>query len=116
MNPLKTDRNVSKMIYFMCTYRLPAKLKYPGDVCIPCLIGNVSINRALSDLGSTSSLLPYSIFMRLNLGELRPTSISLQLVDCSMKYPWGILKDVPIRVGDLYIPVDFIDMAEDARS
>jgi len=31
--------------------KLPAKVKDPGSFSIPCLIRNVSINRALCDLG-----------------------------------------------------------------
>jgi len=34
--------------------------------------------------------------------------MSLQLVDRSVKYPVGILEDGPIKVGDLYVPVDFV--------
>jgi len=60
--------------------------------------------------------MPYSIFKKLNLGELRPINFSLQLVDHSIKYPLGILKNVPIKVGDFYVPIDFmlLDMAKDA--
>jgi len=25
-----------------------------------------------------------------------------------VKYPVGILEDVPIKVGDVYVPVDFV--------
>ena len=59
--------------------------------------------------------MPYIIFKRLGVGELTPTSISLQLADRSIKYPLGILEDVPIKVGDFYVPIDFVvlDMAED---
>ena len=45
--------------------QLPTKLKDPGSFSIPCIIGNVSIDRALCDLGSSVSLMPYSIFKRL---------------------------------------------------
>ena len=31
--------------------QLPAKLKDPDSFSIPCMIGNVSIDRALCDLG-----------------------------------------------------------------
>jgi len=58
--------------------QLPAKLKDPPDgFSIPCTIGNVSIDRALCDLGSSVSLMPYTMFKRLGLGELTPTRISL---------------------------------------
>jgi len=57
--------------------KLPAKLKDLDSFYIHCMIGNVSIDKALCDLGSSVSLMPYSIFKRLGLGELRPTNFSL---------------------------------------
>jgi len=62
--------------------------------------------------------MPYTMFKRLGLGELTPTGISLQLADCSIKYPMGILEYIPIKVGDFYVPIDFVvlDMAEDCRT
>jgi len=64
------------------------------------------------------SLIPYSIFKRLGLGDFASTRISLQLADRSIKYPMGILEDVPIKVGDFYVPIDFVvlDMAKDSRT
>jgi len=58
------------------------------------------------------------MFKRLGLGELTPTHIFLQLGDLSIKYPMGILEDVPIKVGDFYVPIDFVvlDMDEDCRT
>jgi len=95
--------------------QLPAKLKNTGSFSITCIIRNVSIDRALCDLGSTVSLMPYSIFKKLSLGELRTPRISVQLVNRSIKYPMGILKDVPIKVGSFYVLIDFValHMAED---
>jgi len=57
--------------------QLPAKLKDLGSFSIPCMIGNVSIDRALCDLGCSVSLMPYSIFKKLGRRELRPTRMSL---------------------------------------
>jgi len=98
--------------------QLPAKLKDPSSFSIPCMIEGVSIDRPLCDLGSSVSLMPYSIFNRLSLGELTPTNISLQLADHSIKYPLGVLEDVMIKVGDFYVPIDFVilDMAKDSRT
>ena len=49
---------------------------------------------------------------------MRTTTISLQLVDCLMKYLVGVLEDVPIKAGDLYVTVDFVilDIEEDTRT
>jgi len=63
--------------------KLPAKLKDPDSFLISCLIGNVPMNHALCDLGL--SLMPLSLCEKLELGELRPTTTSLQLADPSIK-------------------------------
>ncbi|KAJ9128501.1 hypothetical protein P3X46_034948 [Hevea brasiliensis] len=54
------------------------------------------------------SLMPLSIYEKLNMGELKPTNMYLSLADRSIKYPEGILENVPIKVGKFYIPVDFV--------
>ena len=38
--------------------KLPHKLKDPGNVTIPCSIGDVSIGKALIDLGASINLMP----------------------------------------------------------
>ncbi|XP_057984600.1 uncharacterized protein LOC131169397 [Hevea brasiliensis] len=95
--------------------KLPPKLKDPGSFSIPCHIGDISIEKALCDLGASVSLMPLSICEKLKVGDLMPTTISLQLVDRSIKYPVGILENVPLKVGKFFIPVDFVvlEMEED---
>ncbi|XP_017239462.1 uncharacterized protein LOC108212248 [Daucus carota subsp. sativus] len=73
---------------------IPPKLKDPGSFSLPCTIGKVGVKRALCDLGASVSLMPYSIYKRLGLGELKKTRISLQLADRTIKYPLGVLEDV----------------------
>jgi hypothetical protein len=96
---------------------LPPKLKDPGSFSIPCVIGGCSVSKALCDLGASVSLMPYSLCKRLNLGELKPTVMTLQLADRSIKRPMGILEDVPVRIDKFYVPGDFVvlDMEEDPR-
>ncbi|XP_057998253.1 uncharacterized protein LOC131177306 [Hevea brasiliensis] len=97
--------------------KLPPKLKDPGSFSILCLIGNMNIDKALYDLRASVSLMPLSICQKLNVGELRPTTISLQLMDRSVKYPVDILENIPIKVGKFFIPADFIvlEMEEDIQ-
>ena len=59
--------------------------------------------------------MPLSVVQRLNLGELTPTTITLQMADRSMAQPEGILEDVLVKVGKFIFPVDFviIQMGED---
>jgi hypothetical protein len=74
------------------------KYKDPGCPTISCFIGEHKIKRALLDLGASVNLLPYSVFQSLNLGELKPTSVTLLLTDRSVKVPRGIIEDVLVQV------------------
>jgi hypothetical protein len=88
--------------------KLPIKYKDPGCPTIACMIGVSQINKALLDLGASVNLLPYSLYLQLGLEELKPTTVTLQLADRSMKRPRGIIEDVLIKVDKFYFPVDFI--------
>ncbi|KAL5572868.1 hypothetical protein UlMin_022465 [Ulmus minor] len=52
---------------------------------------------------------------KLGLGEVKPTTGSLQLVDRSIKHPRGIIEDVLVKVDKFIFPADFIvlDIEED---
>jgi hypothetical protein len=94
--------------------KLPPKLKDPGSFTIPCRIGDNDFVQALLDLGAGVNLLPYIVYETLGLGELKPTSVTLQLANRSIKRPRGILEDVLVKVGKFTLPADFIilDMEE----
>ena len=49
--------------------------------------------------------------------EVRPTRMTLQLADRSIKYPYGIVEDMIVKVDKFLFPVDFVvmDMEEDAE-
>ena len=95
--------------------KLPKKLKDPGSFTIPCLIGSLSVDKALADLGASINLMPYKMFKKLGLGEPKPTRMSIQLADRSVKYPKGIIEDVLVKVDKFIFPVDFVilEMDED---
>ena len=59
--------------------------------------------------------MPLSVFRTLGLEEPKPTSVSLQLADRSIKYPTGVIEDVLVKLKMLYFPADFIvrDVEED---
>ena len=48
------------------------------------------------------------MYKQLGLGELKPTNITLSLVDRSVKIPKGIVEDVLVKVDNFYYPVDFM--------
>ena len=48
------------------------------------------------------------MYKDLGLGELKPTRVTLELADRSIKVPRDIIEDVLIQVDMVYYPVDFI--------
>ncbi|XP_073049483.1 uncharacterized protein [Primulina eburnea] len=79
------------------------------------MIGDVVFRKALCDLGASINLMPLSVFRKLELGEPKPTKMSLQLADRSVKYPRGVIEDVLVKVDKFIFPADFVvlDMEED---
>ena len=96
---------------------LPHKMQDPENFTIPCIIGNHEFGKALCDSGASINLMPFSVVKRFSLGELTPTTLSLEMEDRSMTQPEGILEDVLVKVGKFIYLVDFvvIDMEEDKQ-
>ncbi|XP_062118923.1 uncharacterized protein LOC133832623 [Humulus lupulus] len=82
--------------------RLPPKMKDPGSFTIPCTIGNSYCGMALCDLGASINLMPMSVYRQLGIGEVRPTTVTLQLADRSLAYPDGKIEDV---LADKEVPI-----------
>ncbi|XP_059454994.1 uncharacterized protein LOC132185206 [Corylus avellana] len=114
LTTVKIRTNVLKKVFLteqvisILQCKLPIRYKDPGCPTISCMIGVSRIEKALLDLGASVNLLPYSVYLQLELGELKPTSMTLQLADRSMKIPRGINEDVLIKVDKFYFPMDFI--------
>ena len=96
---------------------LPEKMKDPGSFTIPCIIGEFEYQKALCDSGASINLMPLSVARKLSLGELTPTTVTLQMADRTMTKPEGVIEDVLVKVGKFIFPVDFIilDMEEDSQ-
>ena len=111
---MKRGLNVDKKVFIteqvsvIIQCKTPVKYKDPGCPTILVNIGGTCVEKALLDLGASVNLLPYWMYKQLLLGELKPTSITLSLVDRSIKIPKGIVEDVLIQVDKFYYPVDFV--------
>ena len=91
----------------------PLKYKDSGCPTISVMIGGTVVEKALLDLGASVNLLPYSVYKQLGLGELKPTLITLSLVDRSVKIPRGIIEDLLVQVDNFYYPIDFVVLDTD---
>ncbi|XP_016195517.1 putative uncharacterized protein DDB_G0282133 [Arachis ipaensis] len=87
---------------------LPPKLKDPGSFLIPCTIGNMAIDKSLCDLGASINLMPLAMMKKLMIEEVKPTRISLQLADRSLKIPNGVVENLLIKVENFIFPADFV--------
>ena len=86
-------------------------------ISTPCVVGKRTFT-ALCDLGSLVCVLPLAVSQILQLGALKPTSMTLQPADRTLRKPAGILEDVPVQVGNLAYPVDFVvlEMEDNSES
>ncbi|XP_016165346.1 uncharacterized protein LOC107607969 [Arachis ipaensis] len=94
---------------------LPRKRKDPGSFHIPCIIGNMMIERAFCDLGASINLIPLSLMRKLQIHELKPTKIALQMADKSIQQALGVVENVLVKVDKFFLPADFVilDIEED---
>lgn len=76
---------------------MPSKFNNLGSFTIPCIIGFIFFTKCLCDLRSSINSIPLSIFKDLGLTGITPTSLTLQLADCSVKRPVGIIEDVLVE-------------------
>ncbi|KAL5557784.1 hypothetical protein UlMin_033995 [Ulmus minor] len=106
-NKRRLEANEKVMLTEECSAilqrKLPPKLKDPGSFTIPCTIGDFEFDKVLCDLGASINLMPLSIFRKLGLGEVKPTTVSLQLADRSIKHPRGIIEDVLVKVDKPFL-------------
>ena len=81
---------------------------------IPVTFGEVLVNKALADLRASVSIMSLSLCKRIN-AEIKPTRMSLQLADRSVRFPFGVVEDLPVQIGKFYVPCDFVilDIVED---
>src|SRR4051812_19307268 len=98
--------------------RIPIKKKDPGVVAIPCTINDRSFKKVLIDSGSSVSLMPLSIFKKLDIGKISESETKLKFADHTIKQSYGIAEDVLVEIGKFIFPVDFhiMDIPEDEET
>ncbi|GJS33238.1 hypothetical protein Tco_0531620, partial [Tanacetum coccineum] len=97
---------------------LPPKEKVLGSFSLPCYINNLCFNKTLADLGASVSIMPFSTYTNLGLGELALTKLIFELANRTVKRPKGIAENVLVGIDKFLFPVDFIvlDIPEDIKT
>ncbi|GJR35690.1 reverse transcriptase domain-containing protein [Tanacetum coccineum] len=101
----------------MIQNKVPPKLGDPRSFLIPCNFNKTFSCNALADLGASINFIPYSLYAKLSLENLKPTKMSVRLADRSFQYPVGIAKNMLVEVGKFTFPTDFVilEMEEDSK-
>ena len=109
----KTTTGVPKKVFLISgansiPSQIPVKYKDPSCPTVSIVIGDQLIHKVLLDLGAIVNLIPFTEYERLELGELKPTKMIIQLAVRLTRVPRGIVKDMLIRVGEFIYLMDFI--------
>nr|GEV00321.1 hypothetical protein [Tanacetum cinerariifolium] len=101
----------------MLQNELPPKEKDPRSFVLPCIIGNTTVRNALADLGASISVMPFSMFKRLGLGNSRPVNKVIKMPDRSMQSPKGTIENVLVKIHKFIFQVDFVilDIVKDNK-
>ncbi|XP_038874883.1 uncharacterized protein LOC120067386 [Benincasa hispida] len=111
-NKRKIGENETIALTYECSAlfqnNIPTKMKYPRSFTLLCLIEGKKVGNALCDLGASINLMPLSIFKKLDIGNARPTTITLQLANRSITHPDGKIEDVLVQVDKFIFPANII--------
>ncbi|XP_015958915.1 uncharacterized protein LOC107482832 [Arachis duranensis] len=88
---------LTKELNALVQKKLRQKLPDPRSFLIPCTIGTITFEK------------------RLEILEVQPARISLEMADKSLKRAYGIVEDVLVKVEDFYLLANFVilDTGED---
>ncbi|XP_016164927.1 uncharacterized protein LOC107607491 [Arachis ipaensis] len=85
----------------------PEKYSDPGPCLVSCMIGKIQLKDCMCDFGSCVSIMPFSIYEKLNLTPLRQSGARFMLADKIIISVVGIAENVLVRILDLIFLVDF---------
>ncbi|KAL4315782.1 hypothetical protein AHAS_Ahas15G0219500 [Arachis hypogaea] len=85
----------------------PEKYSNPGPCLVSCMIGEIQLKDCMCDLGSCVSIIPLSIYEKLNLAPLRRSGARFVLADKNIISVVDIAENVLVRIQDLIFLVDF---------
>ncbi|XP_016440992.1 uncharacterized protein LOC107766681 [Nicotiana tabacum] len=100
--------NVTHRVSFIIATTTVQKKEDPRAFTIPCTIGLHDFARAVCDNGASITLMNLAIHKKAGLVMPRPTSMRLQMADCSIKRPVGIVDDVLVKVVKFLLPANFV--------
>ncbi|CAA7021682.1 unnamed protein product [Microthlaspi erraticum] len=78
------------------------------EASLSLFLGPLAFKKSLCDLGASVSIMPLTVARRLGFEKYKECHFSLILADRSVKLPVGMLEDMPLKVGSVIVPTDFV--------
>ncbi|KAL3621774.1 hypothetical protein CASFOL_034434 [Castilleja foliolosa] len=82
----------------------------PGVAYLDLEFSNGTVARGLIDTGAGLNLMPFSIYQRLGLDGMKPSTRLLSLADESLKLAVGEIKDMEVEIEGARVAMDFVVM------
>nr|GEY93457.1 reverse transcriptase domain-containing protein [Tanacetum cinerariifolium] len=95
--------------------KLPPKLGDPESFLVPYKLANSIEYIALADLGASINLMSYSLYVVLSEITLKPTRMSIQLVNHTYQYPMGVAENMLVQVGKFVFPDELDALLDDFK-
>ncbi|XP_075500193.1 uncharacterized protein LOC142538778 [Primulina tabacum] len=70
--------------------------------------GSQLVEKAICDSGASINIMPSSLYEKLGLSRIKPTGLSLQMTDKSVRTPLGIVEDVELKIDKIRLLADFV--------
>nr|XP_025611557.1 uncharacterized protein LOC112704910 [Arachis hypogaea] len=70
------------------------------------------------ECSASINLMPFSLMKKLAIEEVKPTRMSLQMANRSLKIPNGVVENLLVNIGEFIFPTDFVilDMEEEGHN
>lgn len=104
----KTVQTIGQIADLMLGSLAMTKYSDPSSLVIKVSIGTTTIPSTLVDLGATINVMTNETKEKLALKGLRPTPIVLQMANCSLVKPEGVIEDVVLSIDSWDYPTDFM--------
>ncbi|CAM8981754.1 unnamed protein product [Rhodiola kirilowii] len=110
-NRRRTTRMSRSCLEKLCHQRYkgscPKSVRIPELSLFSCIIGNMRIENCMLDLGASINVLPYSLYLSMHIGPLKPAGVTINWLSRSCAQPLGVIEDVLVQVENLIFPADF---------
>ncbi|XP_071699552.1 uncharacterized protein [Rutidosis leptorrhynchoides] len=89
-----------------------------GESHVPYELEDKKIYNELADMRASVNVMPYSMFKRIEIGRVMPTTNGVRLYDYFVKRTMGIVRNMVVRFWKLAFLVDFymVDVKEDEHT